>query len=333
MKHRDAWRKLAAAADYRLVVIDLHSHILPGLDDGARTLEEAREIGRAAAEEGVTAIAATPHVRDDYPTRPGAMEAAVDALRRDFDAQGIPIQVLRGGEVSIDAVWELSASDLRRFALGGSERYLLLEFPYTGWPPALDLAITTVLGHGLTPVLAHPERNPQVQDRPDRLLTVVERGAVVQVTAASVDGRLGAAPRVAAERLLELEIVHVVATDVHGPHIRREGMHAAAQVIGDPVADHVTRAVPAAIVAGEPLPALSAPVASGAEPDARSGSTHLLFVPSPRGYMIVEREGLAPERGAALTVPGRDRETFAVTKIGSSPYPGDMRLCVYLVVL
>lgn len=314
-------------------MIDLHSHILPGLDDGARSLEEAREIGRVAAEEGITAIAATPHVRDDYPTRPGTMEAAVEALRRDFDANGVQIEVLRGGEVSIDAVWELSASELRRFALGGSARYLLLEFPYAGWPPALDLAITTVLGHGLTPVLAHPERNPQVQDRPDRLLTAVERGAAVQVTAASVDGRLGAAPRVASERLFELEAVHLIATDVHGPHISREGMRAAAEAVGDAVlAEHLTTGVPAAIVAGEPLPELSAAIA-GAALGRAAGSVHLLFVPSASGYMIVERGGPPPERGAALTVPGRDGETFAVAKIACSPYPGDPRLYVYLVAL
>ena len=313
-------------------MIDLHSHILPGLDDGARTLDEAREIGRAAAEEGITAIAATPHVRDDYPTRPGTMEAAVDALRRDFEAQGIPVDVLTGGEVSIDAVWELSADELRRFALAGSDRYLLLEFPYTGWPPALDLAITTVLGHGLTPVLAHPERNPQVQDRPDRLLTVVERGVAVQVTAASVDGRLGSAPKIAAERLLELDIVHVVASDAHGPHIRGEGLRAARQAIGDAaVAEHVTVTVPAAIVAGEPLPTLAAAIRDAAEVELRNSGTHLLFVPSPSGYVILEREGAAPERGARLTLPGRDRETFAVVKIGNSPYPGDDRICVYLV--
>ena len=314
-------------------MIDLHSHILPGLDDGARTLEEAREIGRAAAEERITAIAATPHVRDDYPTRPGTMESAVDALRRDFDSQGIPVDVLTGGEISIDAVWELSAAELRRFSLAGSGRYLLLEFPYTGWPPALDLAITNVLGHGLTPVLAHPERNPQVQDRPDRLLTVVERGVLVQVTAASVDGRLGSAPKVAAARLFDLEIVHVVASDAHGPHIRGQGMRAAREAIGDAVvAEHVTTTVPAAIVAGEPLPVLPA-LRPEVDVTSRSDSTHLLFVPSPAGYVIVEREGSAPERGAHLTVPGRDRDTFAVVKIGSSPYPGDERLCVYLVAV
>lgn len=315
-------------------MIDLHSHILPGLDDGARTLEEAREIGRAAAEEGITAIAATPHVRDDYPTRPGAMERAVNDLRRDFDRERIPVEVLTGGEISIDAVWELSAAELRRFSLAGSDRYLLLEFPYTGWPPALDLAITTILGHGLTPVLAHPERNPQVQDRPDRLLTVVERGVAVQVTAASVDGRLGSAPKVAAGRLLDLEIVHVVASDAHGPHIRGQGMRAARDAIGDAlVAEHVTTTTPAAIVAGEPLPVLPAILRAEADAMSRSDATHLLFVPSPTGYVIVEREGSAPERGAHLTVAGRDRDTFAVVKIGSSPYPGDERACVYLVAL
>jgi protein-tyrosine phosphatase len=244
---------------YRPAMIDVHCHILPGLDDGARTIEDAREIARAAAGEGITAIAATPHVRDDYPTRPGTMERGVTELRRDFHRHEIPVEVLTGGEVSIAAVWELTADELARFSLGGSGRYLLLECPYTGWPRTLDLAVSAVLGHGMTPVLGHPERNPQVQDRPDLLLDLVERGAIVQVTAASVDGRLGPAPKLAAERLVSLGIVHVIASDAHGPHIRDAGLRAAADALGNnELAVFATSIAPKAIADGEPLPTATA---------------------------------------------------------------------------
>src|SRR5277367_6032368 len=104
-------------------VIDLHSHILPGLDDGVATIEEARELARAALAEGVTAIAATPHVREDYPTTPEQMEAGVAALRADFAEQGIALEVLHGGELDLEFLTTLPDEELRRFTIGQTGRY------------------------------------------------------------------------------------------------------------------------------------------------------------------------------------------------------------------
>ncbi|MGH3041432.1 MAG: CpsB/CapC family capsule biosynthesis tyrosine phosphatase, partial [Gaiellaceae bacterium] len=112
-------------------MIDLHSHILPGLDDGSRTVEDARALARRAAQDGVTAIAATPHVRSDYPTRPEEMERGVLKLREDFLEHGIHVEVLHGGELDLVALGSLDDDDLRRFSLARSGRYLLLEFPYS----------------------------------------------------------------------------------------------------------------------------------------------------------------------------------------------------------
>jgi len=98
-------------------VIDLHAHILPSLDDGAETLEESRVIARAAAAEGVEAIAATPHVRSDFPTTVEQMEAGVAELRADFDRERIPVQVLHGGEIDLEALRSLDAEMVRRFTL------------------------------------------------------------------------------------------------------------------------------------------------------------------------------------------------------------------------
>ena len=98
-------------------MIDLHSHILPGLDDGSRTVEDARELARRAAEDGVTAIAATPHVRSDYPTRPEEMERGVSRLREDFLEQGIDVEVLPGGEIDLGMLASLDDDGLRRFTL------------------------------------------------------------------------------------------------------------------------------------------------------------------------------------------------------------------------
>lgn len=236
-------------------MIDLHSHILPGLDDGARTLEEARSLARTALADGVTAIAATPHVRDDYPTTCEEMERGVAALREDFAREGISLEVLHGAEIELSLLWRILPDELIRFTLGQSGRYVLVEFPYTGWPPSLELAVSLLHGRGLRMVLAHPERNPEVQDRPDRLAAVVEAGVLVQVTAASLDGRLGASSLLTAQRLLERGLVHLLASDAHGPHIRDAGLGAAAKALGDEaLARHLTTDVPAAIVAGTSVP-------------------------------------------------------------------------------
>jgi protein-tyrosine phosphatase len=236
-------------------LIDLHAHILPGLDDGVATVEEACELARAAAAEGITAIVATPHVRDDYPTTAAQMEAAVAALRDQLAAAGISLEILPGGEIAIDRLELLGRDELRRFTLAQSDRYLLLEFPYGGWPLALEAALWKVQTAGLVPVIAHPERNREVQERPDRLAPLVEAGAVIQITAASVDGRLGRSSRVAAQALLKAGWAHVLATDAHGPAIRAAGLADAVAAVADTaLARYLTMDAPAAIVAGEALP-------------------------------------------------------------------------------
>jgi protein-tyrosine phosphatase len=245
----------ANAQDYGFGVIDLHTHVLPGLDDGTRSLAEARELALEAAEDGVTALAATPHVRDDWPTTPGTMEDAVAELREDFARHGVPMQVLHGAEVALDLLWAIPPEDLPRLTIAQTGRYLLLEVPYRGWPFAFESAVTRLLELGVTPLLAHPERNPEVQDRPDRVRGVVEAGALVQVTAASIEGSRDRAAQAAARRLLDLGFVHVIASDSHGPHIARQGMADAAAALDDPaLAKYLTVDVPGAIAAGEPVP-------------------------------------------------------------------------------
>jgi protein-tyrosine phosphatase len=233
-------------------VIDLHSHILPGLDDGSRTVEDARALAQRAAEEGVTAIAATPHVRADYPTRPEEMERGVLMLREDFLEQGIQVDILHGGELDLDILGYLDDDDLRRFSLARSGRYLLLEFPYSGWPPGLEETVYGLGLRGFVTILAHPERNREVQADPGRLAEAVRLGALVQLTAASLDGRIGRSSQKAGGRLLERGLAHVLASDAHTPEIREAGLAAAAEAVGDErLAAYLTAEAPAAIVAGE----------------------------------------------------------------------------------
>jgi protein-tyrosine phosphatase len=236
-------------------VIDLHSHVLPGVDDGARTLEDSRELARRAAAEGITAIAATPHVRADYPTTVERMEAGVASLRADFAEQRIPVEILHGGEIDLDAMGRLSPDDLRGFTIAQTGRYLLVEFPYRGWPLGLEQRLFDLALAGITPILAHPERNASVQEEPGRLAPIVERGGLVQITAASLDGRIGRRSKRAAEELVAAGHAHLLASDAHTPDVREVGLAGAVEALGDDeMAQYLTESAPAAVVAGEAVP-------------------------------------------------------------------------------
>ena len=236
-------------------MIDLHSHILPGLDDGVATLGESIELARAAAADGVEAIAATPHVRDDYPTSPETMERGVASLHESFAAGGIALQLLPGGELALDRLDSHDVEELRRFGLGGNDSYLLLETPYYTWPLDLGDRVFRLAVAGITAVIAHPERNAAVQDDAGLLEPVVRSGALVQLTAASVDGRLGRGAARASQALLERGLAHLIASDAHSPNIRAVGMSAAADALGGgALARWLTVDVPRSIVEGTAVP-------------------------------------------------------------------------------
>jgi protein-tyrosine phosphatase len=237
------------------IVVDLHSHILPGVDDGARSLEESVEIAIAAARDGTKVMAATPHVRDDFPTAVATMERLVLELNEALLEKGIELQILGGAEIAISNLQTLDADELRRLGLGGNPHYLLVEFPYFDWPLALENEIWNLKLRGITPVIAHPERNPQVQEAPARVGALVAAGALVQLTAASVDGRLGRRNRKTAHELIAAGHAHLIASDAHWPGLRRAGTSSAAAALHNPELAHwLTHAVPAAIVQDLPVP-------------------------------------------------------------------------------
>jgi protein-tyrosine phosphatase len=236
-------------------MIDLHSHVLPGIDDGAATIEGSLDILRAAQADGIARIAATPHVRYDWPTTPQQMEQLVVRVRDAARAVDIAVEVLPGGELDLEYADSLDDDSLRRFGLGGNPNLLLIEFPYVGWPVGLPDLLFRLRVRGFVAVLAHPERNVTVQERPERLRALVETGVFVQLTAASVDGRLGRRNAAGARALLDAELAHLIASDAHAPAIRAIGMGAAAEAVGDAqLARWLTHEVPVALLAGEAPP-------------------------------------------------------------------------------
>lgn len=236
-------------------MLDLHTHILFGLDDGAVTVEDSLALARSLAADGVGVVVGTPHVRADYPTEPAAMEESLAAVRAAVAAEGIPIEVRGGAEIAVERLGRLTRDDLARFGLGGNPHLVLLEYPDHGHPVGLVEICAGLVDDGIVPLVGHPERNATLQARPEDLAELVHAGALVQVTAGSVAGSFGKSSARCARRLLELGLVHVVASDVHRAGSRRAGIAAITGSLGDEAyARWLTTSVPAALLAGDPLP-------------------------------------------------------------------------------
>jgi protein-tyrosine phosphatase len=232
-------------------LIDLHSHVLPGLDDGAADLDDALAICAAAVSEGVEVLAATPHVRADYPTTADDMERALAQVR---EAVGDRLRLVPGGELDL-AELERAPEELRRFGLAGNPAVLLVETPYTGWPLDLAEKLFRLKLAGFDAVLAHPERNRDVQQRPELLEPIVQAGTLVQLTAASVDGSSGSRAQSCAFTLLERGLAHLVASDAHSADVRELRLRDAVEALGNVELAHwLTDDVPRSILDGTPTP-------------------------------------------------------------------------------
>jgi protein-tyrosine phosphatase len=254
-------------------VIDLHCHVLPGVDDGPATLEEALDLARGAAGAGIATIVATPHVDFAYPDNDGdRVHAAVAALQAELDAAGIAVRVLPGAELGITRAAALEDDELRRLALGEGP-WLLLECPLSrALAAGFPTAARGLARRGHRVLLAHPERSPVFQRDPDALEDLVAEGMLTQVTAGALTGRFGRTVRDFARRLVGAGLVHVVASDAHG---RDRPVSIAAELDAAGLAElapWLADAVPAALLAGsEPPPPPSLP-----PPPARRGLRRLL---------------------------------------------------------
>jgi protein-tyrosine phosphatase len=239
-------------------VIDIHSHILPGVDDGAPDLEVALGMARAAVADGVSTMVATPHVDDRYGLDPPAIGEHVGRLNLALARAGIALAVLPGAEVAHTRAASLSNDALRAACLGHSST-LLVESPYQAVSFFDDLLFDLQL-RGFKPLLAHPERCVMFQDDPSRLTTLVSRGMYCCVNAGSLAGRFGTKAQKAAITLVKLGVVHVVASDCHDQKRRPPGLSAsmeAAELALPGIAaqaEWLTNDAPTALVSGNPLP-------------------------------------------------------------------------------
>jgi protein-tyrosine phosphatase len=238
-------------------VIDIHSHLLPGVDDGPARVREAVEMARIAWESGTHEMVCTPHMIAGYPTTPAQVANGVDHLRAELMRAKVPLQIHTGAEISLTWLERMTDDALRRSSIGGGGRWLLLELPFQGWPIDLAAVLNDLEIRGFTAVLAHPERAESVQRSPDRLRDAVGHGALVQITAGSLTGDHGHLAQRAAVSLLRNEWVHVIASDAHSATWRPPGMAdglqaAAAALRVEPGAiSWMVEEVPRALIAGE----------------------------------------------------------------------------------
>jgi protein-tyrosine phosphatase len=241
-------------------VIDLHAHLLHGLDDGPETLAESVAMAGTAWESGTRTLVCTPHLNRRHPTDPARVHLGVETLAQALRAADVPLEILPGGEIALDHLPAIPDEQLAAASIGGRGDWLLLEMPFRGWPLELPETLRRLELRGLRVLLAHPERCDAVQRSPDRIRELVGLGALVQLTGASFTGDHGAAARRAALTLLAGGTAHVLASDGHSagpwrPPVLEEGLLAAADGIDVPVGSlrWMVEDVPAAILEGGPV--------------------------------------------------------------------------------
>lgn len=236
--------------------VDLHCHLLWGIDDGCGTPEEALEASRALVELGYAEAAPTPHARSDFPSRDGALCATrLRDLRALLQRERVPLALHPGAENFLDDAFfeRLGRGEPRGL---GSGRYVLLELPFASAVPRLPDLVFRVKLNGHTPVFAHPERCAEF-DRPGRAEEVVRLGGLLQLDLGTLLGRYGRRPRRAAERLLDAGLYAIAATDLHGPAEARrwvaEAHRALAKRVGREAAERLLGRDPGRMVQGEDL--------------------------------------------------------------------------------
>jgi protein-tyrosine phosphatase len=201
-------------------MIDIHCHILPETDDGAGSLEESVEMARVAAADGIKTIVATPHMFDGVHQTP-EKEAIRRKIEAVMEACGGCVKIVPGGEVRYSyEIFQETCDPETRIKINGTS-YMLLEFPFQSVPPNIEMTIFQILSAGITPVIAHPERNKRIQAEPRILAGLVERGAFAQLDAGSLTKSFGPDPYHTAKRIVEAGLAHFIATDAHHQDRRR----------------------------------------------------------------------------------------------------------------
>lgn len=237
-------------------MIDLHNHILPGIDDGARNLEEALEMARMAVDQGFSGIVATPHYgSSQFLSDINLVRQLVAELNQELANRSINLTIFPGMEVrlSTDVIESLSKGAILSINEGC---YILLELPFLQAPAGFENFVRMILDLGKKIILAHPEKNVEIQRRPEIIYELLElfKGGdlLVQITADSVTGEAGLPALSTAKRLLENGLAHILATDAHSsinrPPMILSAFKSVASIVGEDIATKMTHDWPKAVI-------------------------------------------------------------------------------------
>jgi len=213
-------------------MIDLHSHILPGIDDGAANEKESLEMMKAAIEDGITIIAATPHHQNGkFINEREVILSGVKRLNELAKEHHLNIQVVPGQEIRLYGEIEEDYRHKKLVTLGGDSEYILVEFSNRHVPRYTERLFYDIQILGLKPIIVHPERNLEIIESPEKLIHLIEKGALVQATAASITGCFGKKVHKFTHQLIEANAVHIIASDAHNTSSRGFQMKNAVEVL------------------------------------------------------------------------------------------------------
>ncbi|HBR98401.1 MAG TPA: capsular biosynthesis protein [Gammaproteobacteria bacterium] len=220
-------------------MIDLNCHILPGIDDGPKSIERSLEMLQVAVRNGITHAVLTPHIHPGrYDNQRSTIQAGFDVLAARVRQEHIAIKLGMGAEVRIDTLIPdmIQRDEIPFLGRLGGKKTLLVEMPHSHIPTGTEPFLAWLFDHNIQPLIAHPERNQEIMRHFDRLTPLFEMGCLFQVTASSVTGAFGAEVYRVAEKLLKLGKVYILASDAHNtrhhPPEMHLGMEAAADIIG-----------------------------------------------------------------------------------------------------
>lgn len=251
-------------------MIDLHSHILPNLDDGPQTMEDSLQMCRIGYQDGIQTIVATPHIlpgiyKNNRPTILSKLQQLNIALLKfgvkNLDSMTqLPNDSITKLEILPGADVHFSSDMLQRYEEGeivtvnDQGRYLMIEFAFQGIPYQAEEVLFQLLTKGIIPIISHPERNMEIGERPKRYYGMIRMGCLGQVTAMSLTGDFGSGVRRIAEKLLSKRLIHIIASDAHSPDgrppILSSAVKAAEKIAGKKEAQRMVTEYPQAILEG-----------------------------------------------------------------------------------
>lgn len=243
-------------------MIDIHSHILPGLDDGAQTWEEALQMARLAVADGIRIMVASPHLYQNRVVDNETLndkETILDTVKQfkqKLREEEIDLEILPGCDTPLCFELIRLMDNGQLLTINDGNRYLLLELPDTSFPPATEQVCFRLQSKGVTPIITHPERNFIIQEMPAKIERLLDLGCLVQITGSSLLGVFGRGVAKFTRLLVKKGYVHLVASDAHNtrsrPPVLSPAVEALSALVGPEQARAMVTVIPEKIVKGEP---------------------------------------------------------------------------------